>query len=350
MLIIDGSYGEGGGQILRTSVALACITGQDIKVINIRAKRKNPGLRNQHITALKVAAHLCKAEVTGLHLGSREVVFRPGGISSGTFNFDVGTAGSVTLILQTALPIMAHSQAPVKLVLKGGTDVPWSPTIDYFREVLAPHLRKMGLSAEIKLLRRGHYPKGGGVVEAYVPYPHGTLNSLRVVKRGRVTSVRGISHAVNLPKHVAIRQMESATRSLRNFGYNAPVEVMVEHRIDGAAPGSGITLWAEAGEALLGSDALGKKGKRAEDVGYEAGRKLAEDLNTGMALDRYMSDNIVIYLALAEGESVVGGSKLTAHARTVVWVIKQFLKTEIEVIGEAGKPFKLRVKGVPQSP
>jgi RNA 3'-terminal phosphate cyclase (ATP) len=344
VIVVDGSYGEGGGQILRTSAALSCITGQDIRVINIRVKRKNPGLRPQHITALKAAATLCNAETEGLEIGSKEIFFRPGSVKSGNFKFDIGTAGSVTLVLQTLLPIMAYASGSVKLVLKGGTDVPWSPTIDYLRYVMFYHLRSLGYEVHVTLIRRGHYPKGGGLVEVEVPSPPKGFRPINKVFRGDVLEIKGISHCVRLPTHVARRQAISARDTLRKAGLDIPININ-EEWYDPASdphlgPGSGITLWAIAKESVLGSDALGAKGKRAEIVGKEAADKLIADLSTGMALDTHMSDNILIFLSLADGRSVIGGASLTLHALTVMWLLKKFLSVSIEVEGERDKPFK----------
>jgi len=347
--VIDGSYGEGGGQILRTTVAISCITGEPVKIVNIRAKRPQPGLKRQHMTAIKAAATLCGAEVEGLKLGSRTLIFKPGNIKGGNYRFDIGTAGSITLVLQTITPIMAYSPQPVKVTITGGTDVPWSPPIDYFRNVITWHLSTMGYELSTELLRRGHYPRGGGMVRVYVPKPPRSLTPVNRVRRGNVRVIKGISHCVRLPKHVAERQARAAKASLIQGGVNAPVEIQLEYyeprRDPHLGPGSGIVLWAEAGNTVIGADALGAKGKRAEVVGSEAGRKLLEELRTEAALDKHMSDNILLYVALAEGESRVGGSELTMHAHTVIWLIRQLLGVSVELSGGLGKPFTAVIKG-----
>ena len=349
MKVVDGSYGEGGGQILRTTVAISCIIGEPVKIVNIRAKRPQPGLKRQHMTAIKAAATLCSAEVEGLKLGSRTLTFRPGSIKGGNYRFDIGTAGSITLVLQTITPIMAYSPQPVEVTITGGTDVPWSPPIDYFRNVIAWHLRDMGYELSMALLRRGHYPRGGGMVRVHVLKPPRSLTHINKVRRGEVRVIKGISHCVKLPKHVAERQAKSAKATLIQGGVRAPVEIQLEYyepRQDPhLGPGSGIVLWAEAGNTVIGADALGAKGKRAEVVGSEAAQKLLKELATGAALDRHMSDNILLYAALAEGESRVGGSELTMHAHTVIWLIRQLLSVNVELSGGLGKPFTAVIKG-----
>src|SRR2546422_7725548 len=164
MIEVDGSYGEGGGQVLRTAVALAAVLSKEIHVFNIRAGRAEPGLRPQHMTGVKAAADLCSANLQGLEVGATEFVFKPGKLRAGTFRFDVGTAGSVTLVLQTLMPILAFSPGTVQLEIAGGTDVKWSPPIDYLRLVTLPLLERMSFHASILVSRRGHYPKGGGIV------------------------------------------------------------------------------------------------------------------------------------------------------------------------------------------
>ncbi len=349
MLVIDGSYGEGGGQILRTAVALSCVSGTPVKIINIRAKRPKPGLKKQHITSIMAAARLCRAEVEGVELGSREVIFRPGSIAGGNHFFNVGTAGSVTLVLQTISPIMAYSPTPVKVVIRGGTDVPWSPPIDYFINVFTPYLRMMGYELSIKLVRRGHYPRGGGEVIAEVRSPPRELESLRIARRGSVKRIEGISHCVRLPKHVAERQARSAERRLRELGIREPISIRLEFyessKDPHLCPGSGIVLWALADPSIIGADALGAKGKRAEIVGREAAEKLFKDLSTNAALDRHMSDNILIYAALAKGTSTLSGAELTMHAHTVMWLLKKVLKVNMRVEGRVGEPFKIMIDG-----
>src|SRR5438094_5669890 len=206
MIEVDGRYGEGGGQVLRTAVALAAVLSKEIHVFNIRAGRAEPGLRPQHMTGVKAAAELCSANLQGLEDGASEFVFRPGELRAGTFRFDVGTAGSVTLVLQTLMPILAFAPGPVQLEIAGGTDVKWSPPIDYVRLITLPILKKIGYQGELELARRGHYPKGGGLVKFSTRGPS-KLQPLIGEKPGSVSKIYGISHAVALPRHVAERQV-----------------------------------------------------------------------------------------------------------------------------------------------
>lgn len=348
MIHVDGSIGEGGGQILRTALALSAVSGKPIKIYNIRAKRSNPGLQRQHLMGVRAVAELSRARVRGAELGSTVLEFEPGGLRGGKIELDIGTAGSVTLVLQAVMPVLPFLPEPVEIIVRGGTDVPWSPTIDYVRFIVVPLLRFMGLELNVELLKRGHYPRGGGLVRYAVREPPGELRGLTLEERGRVFAVRGLSHAVLLPEHVARRQAFSAEEYLRSRLGGVDVDIRIEHAPSGAlGPGSGITLWAECEKSLLGSDSLGQKSKRAELVGEEAATKLLEDLLTGAALDRYMSDMIIPLLALAKGVSVVRGARYTLHAQTNVEIVRILLGDEVEirVEGEAERPFKLMVKG-----
>src|SRR3989442_6998839 len=215
MIEVDGSYGEGGGQVLRTAVALAAVLSKEILVFNIRAGRAEPGIRPQHMTGVKAAAELCSANLQGLEVGATEFVFKPGKLRVGTFRFDVGTAGSVTLVLQTLMPILAFAPGPVQLEITGGTDVKWSPPIDYVRLVALPILSKIGYRGELELVRRVHYPKGGGLVRFLTQGPS-KLQTLTNEKSGSISRIYGISHATALPRHVAERQANSDQEQLED--------------------------------------------------------------------------------------------------------------------------------------
>ncbi len=348
---IDGSMGEGGGQILRTTLALSAVLGVPVKITNIRAKRKNPGLQRQHLTGVRAVAQLSNARVVGAALGSTTIEFYPGKLRGGEYRFDIGTAGSVTLVLQALLPILPFLEKPTKITVTGGTDVPWSPTIDYVIYVITKILSKVGLKLEAQLLRRGHYPRGGGMVIYRVDDPPRKLSPLILDERGEILEIRGRSHAVALPEHVAVRQARSAEEMLRGkLGRNIKIAIELEKDPQGKnvlGPGSGITLWAKCNNSVLGSDSLGARGKPAEKVGREAAQKLIEDLSTNAALDRHMSDMIIPFLALAGGTSKITGSKLTLHATTNIMVVRRLVPdARIVVKGEENAPFMLEVRGI----
>ena len=347
MIEVDGSYGEGGGQVLRTAVALAAVLSKEIHVFNIRAGRAEPGLRPQHLTGVKAAAELCSADLEGLGVGSTEFVFRPGKLRAGTFRFDVGTAGSVTLVLQTLMPILAFAPGPVQLEIAGGTDVKWSPPIDYVRLVALPILRKIGYRGELELVRRGHYPKGGGLVRFSTQGPS-KLQTLTNDKPGSISRIYGISHATALPRHVAERQATSAKKRLEDALLPSPsIEVEVVDDRTQLSPGSGIVLSVENQNGnILGSDALGERGRPAEEVGSIAAKILIEEVQSKACLDRHMGDMIVPYIVLAEGASDVSMSRVTQHTMTNVRVAEWLTKTRLDLEGEIDFPGRLRVKGL----
>lgn len=352
-VVIDGSMGEGGGQILRTTLALSALLGRPVRIVNIRAKRPRPGLQRQHLTSVRAVAEVSGARVEGLRLGSTELTFLPGGLRGGRFRFDIGTAGSITLVLQAVLPVLAYAPGPVELEIRGGTDVPWSPPIDYVRFVLSRLLERMGYRFRVILRRRGHYPRGGGIVVVEVPEPPGRLAAARLDRAGAVKAFEGLSHAVRLPRHVAERQARAAKELIESKYPGVPVSIETEWYEPGRdphlGPGSGIVVWAYTENSVLGGDSLGAKGKPAEKVGGEAAEKLLEDLSTGMALDRHASDMLIPYAALACGESMLGGARLTMHAWTNIEVVKRLIpeaRMELMEGGELEKPFLLRVGGI----
>ncbi len=350
VVVIDGSIGEGGGQILRTAIALSAVLLKPVKIINIRAKRKNPGLRPQHVVAIKVVASLSDAETKGVFVGSREILFIPKKHKHGMFKFNIGTAGSISLVMQAAIPVMLFSSGTTCIDIIGGTDVPWSPPIDYMRFIFAPFMQRLGVDISIKLLKRGHYPRGGGRV-IFCTEPIDSIKPVKIIERGKIKSIRGLSHAVKLPKHVALRQVDAARKLLlkkyNDLNISIDIEWYEPSRDRHLGPGSGIVLWAECENSILGGDSIGARGKLAEKVGEEAAMKLIEDLETGMALDRHLGDMIIPYLALAKGESVVTGARMTMHTYTNILIVKTLTKAEINIeYKDLNKPFKLTIKGI----
>jgi RNA 3'-terminal phosphate cyclase (ATP) len=325
MIEIDGSKGEGGGQILRTAVSMSAVTGESVKVFNIRAGRDKSGLMPQHFSAVEAVAALCGGKVDGLAPGSKEITFSPGKIRAGKYNVDVGTAGSSTLVMQSLMLPAFFAPAQVSLQVRGGTDVKWSPSIDYLRFVFIPLIAKFGCRACVELAARGYYPAGGGKVSVEVM--PSKLKGIELLKQGKISSIKGTSHAHLGLKgaKVAERQAKGAEYAVRNppldKGFGGGVKIAQEY-VNTLSYGSGITLWVEGENSILGADALGEKGRRAEEVGMEAGEKLMADIASNAALDRYMADQIVPYLALAGG--TVSVSEITGHARTNIDVVNAF--------------------------
>jgi len=340
---VDGAEGEGGGQVLRGAVALSCITGKPVRVFSIRANRPTPGLQPQHLVGIEAAAKVSGGGVEGLAIGSTEIRFTPGKTAAGRYAFDVRTAGSITLIMQTLLPILAFAGGESEVALSGGTNVPWSPPIDYMKQVLLPNLSCFGAQAWVELQRRGYYPKGGGQAILRVRGTDG-FTGVRLVERGKVERVRGISHCANLPAHVAKRQGEAAKKALFSAGFT---NVRISEELAMAAGiGSGVTLWTDAEESVrLGGDALGAREKRAEEVGREAAGNLIAEIKSGMAADSHFGDMAPLYMALAKGASELGVTSLTRHAETMVLLCRKFIGVEWDIERREGGSAVLRVEG-----
>jgi len=325
MIEIDGSYGEGGGQIVRTAVALSAVTGSPVRIKRIRQGRPKVGLAPQHAQAIGALAALCRARTTGVEPGSSEIAFEPGEILGGEHRVDIGTAGSVTLLMQCLLPAMLRAKGPVTLEVRGGTDVRWSPSIDYFRYVFLPALRLFGAEISMVLRQRGYYPRGQGSV---LLQAHPSTLSPAHIEPGDPSAkpVLGISACANLPEHVARRQAESAVETLRLAGYTAQVQA---EALRLPSMGSGITLWSE----FRGASSLGERGVPAERVGQRAASELVCELRSGAAVDVHLADQLIPYLALAGGSYTA--REVSMHARTNIWTAGHFLEREISVSGDA---------------
>jgi RNA 3'-terminal phosphate cyclase (ATP) len=330
VLEIDGAYGEGGGQLLRMAAALAAITGRAIRVRCIRARRDKPGLAPQHLAALRAVAALSAARSAGLELRSDTVELAPGGIAGGRHRFDVGTAGSVTLVMQALLPVMIAGGAPCTATIAGGTDVRAAPPLDYFGEVLLPLVRRMGADARLTVRRRGYYPRGGGEVELAVA-PGKGIQPLELAHRGEVGRVAGVAHVANLPDHIAARMRSSVLDRLDPaMRARAAIETHVLGPEAANGPGGAIVAWASAEHTILGAGRVAERGLLAEALGEAVGEALAADLASGATLDLHAADQMLIYLALARG-GAFATRELTSHAHTAIWLIEQFLPVRFEI-------------------
>ncbi len=333
MLEVDGSHGEGGGQIVRMAVALSALTSTPVRVVNVRAKRRNPGLAAQHATAIQAVGRLCDARLEGVAVGSASFEFHPGALHGGSFAFDVGTAGSITLVLQACLPA-AFAAGNVELTVRGGTDVPWSPPLDYFGHVFLRLLARMGGRAKVDVAMRGYYPRGGGLVRVAVEEPS-EWQPLRLSHRGDIERIAGRAHISNLPEAVVKRMKSAALQRLSGFS-----EVRVHDETLGpdraVGPGGAIVLWADTPETVLGGSALAERGKRAEKVGEEAAVELLREVEGGATLDVHAADQVLAYAAMATEPSEFLVREVTEHARTVMWLLGSFLGTQFETVQEGG--------------
>jgi len=324
MLEIDGSYGEGGGQLVRTAVALSAVTGREIRVTKIRKNRQNPGLKQQHLKALETAARICEARVSGLFPGSTEISFAPVEIKGGKYDIDIGTAGSITLLLQCLMPALPFAKEKVELMIRGGTDVAWAPTMDYLQQVTFKALEQLGYAGKVVLKEHGYYPKGGGRVSA--SFKPCRLQGFHFLKEE--DEIRGISHASNLPTHVPLRQAEAARIRLLEAGYPSQIETK---SFEAFSTGSGITLWV----GYLGGSALGERGLPAEKVGKHAADEIISEVRTGASVDIHLADQLIPYMALA-GNSSYTVRELSLHTATNIWITEQLLDVKFKIEEKRG--------------
>ena len=349
MIEIDGAVGEGGGAVLRTALALGAVNQRPVHIYNIRAKRTKPGLQPQHLRGVEGLAKLTNARVEGAKLNSTELTFEPGMVEGGKYHIDIGTAGSTTLVLQILMPAAAFSLKPIEVDIRGGTNNPRAPPIEFLTHVTLPVLQKMGYCGEVECVRRGHYPRGGGLVRARIE-PIEKLQAFTLTEPGKVVGISGLAHCVRLPEHIATRMAHVASKVLIKAGYSkVHIETESYHPTQDPhlGPGAGITLWAETeGGAILGSSSLGKPRKPAEQVGLEAAESLVAQLKTSCAVDRHLTDQLIPYLALAEGVSEISSAELTSHALTNIALVEQVLGTKFEVRGQKGQPGRIRVEGL----
>ncbi|MEM5802112.1 MAG: RNA 3'-terminal phosphate cyclase [Candidatus Aenigmatarchaeota archaeon] len=327
MILIDG--GIGWGQVLRTAIALSSLTLKPVKVINIRKGRPRPGLMAQHATGIKIASEFCNAHVKGLKVGSLEVEFSPKKHHFENKKFiNIGTAGSIALLLQTLSPLLIFADKEVELEIKGGTFGLGAPTIEYLKYIAFPILSKLGLKEpEIEIKQQGGYPKGGGLVKIKF-FPVEKLSSVKLIERGKVKKIKGISLACNLPIDVAYRQANAAKNLLLKNYEEIEITPQVEKSL---SPGTSITLWAECENSILGSDNIGKKGVRAENIGEEAAKELIKSIESEAALDKFMADQIIPFIALASGTSEIKVEEITEHCETNIRVCEQILGVKFEI-------------------
>ncbi|MEK6678633.1 MAG: RNA 3'-terminal phosphate cyclase [Nitrospirota bacterium] len=328
---IDGSYGEGGGQILRTSLSLSCVTKRPIEIYNIRKGRKKPGLQPQHLTCVKAAQAISDAEVQGAELQSQNLIFIPQKIKSGDYLFDVGeikgSAGSVSLVLQTVLLPLLYADAPSTVTIIGGTHVPWSPPFHYLKDVFGAAIAKMGFNIELDIERWGWYPIGGGRIRAVIN-PAKAFHGLNIVERGRLTAVKGISAVSNLPLSIAERQRDKGISLLNKKGIEAEIDII---NAPSVGKGTFFFLLAEFENSIVGFSSLGAIGKRAEEVAEEACKEFFDFIEAKGAVDPHLADQLILYMSVGKGESSFTTSRITQHLLTNIWVIKQFMPVEIKI-------------------
>lgn len=341
MIQLNGA--EGGGQILRTALALSLLTGKAFYMTDVRATRPQPGLKPQHLTGVETAARMCaNAVVEGAELKSREVRFVPGKFEPKNLTIDIGTAGSISLLLQSLLPALVVGKKKVVLEIVGGTDNIWAMPFDFMKNIFFPHLKRYA-DIDYELIKRGYYPKGGGKVKLSIK-PKYTMETVSEAKpfdqleQGELIQVKGKSHASTKlqEQQVADRQAKAAEMQLKSL--NVPIRIETEY-VDTFSPGSGITLWTQHAlnvnemdldnPIVLGGDCIGERGKPSEDVGFEAAKDLLGAINSKAPIDHHLADNLVPFVAIFGGR--IRYEKMTNHLRTNINTVHAFLGDVLEL-------------------
>lgn len=349
MIKVDGSQGEGGGQVLRTSLSLSALTGHPFHINKIRANRSRPGLRPQHLTAVRAVAELCQAQLDGAELDSTELAFRPGSPpQSGEYRFDVTeasesgrSAGAVTLIVQAILWPLLFAVGTSRVVLRGGTFVPFSPPFHYLANVACPAFTRFGGEISVELHRWGWMTAGDGEIVLTVE-PVSGLSAVEF-ERPEIDEVKGVAAVTNLPSHIPHRMARRAHNLIAEAGLNPSIQSLREK---GAGPGAGIVLWVPQ----AGFSSLGRKGLPAEKVAEAAVADLLSFVDNGAAVDYHLADQLLLPMALAEGHSSYTTTRLTRHTETNVGLIRQWLDVRIDVDGALDEPAQVSVKSDGFSP
>ena len=335
---VDGSFGEGGGQILRTAVCFSIALGIPIHVTRIRAGRRIPGLRPQHSATIKILGEICSADVVGAEVGSTEVSFSPGEVKAARGSFDLGTAASIPLVLQAVVPALSLAGATYDLELVGGTDVPWAPTSDYLERVVSPAMSAAGIRFSFEVGRRGYYPNGGGKANVHVDPCQRVeplqLSSMRGEGDGGSGNVSLVSRCGRLPVGVAERQAKAAVSALRSRGVEvAEKEVSLEESL---SPGSSILVSKSGDGCYLGGDSIGARGKPAEAVGREAAERFMDAFSTRARVDVHLADMLAPVLSLSDSPSALLIPYATEHLRTSLHVAAQFTSSEHKIEDRGG--------------
>jgi RNA 3'-phosphate cyclase len=323
MIEIDGGKGESGGQMVRTAVALSAVTGNAVRIINIRAGRCNPGLRAQHLKGVLACKEICDAEIDGAEIGSSEIIFKPKAIKGGSFKIDVGTAGSTALILQTLIPVALHAQEKIEFEIVGGTNVKWSMDFEYMQHIFGFYMQAMGVDYRIELVKRGFYPKGGGkIIVNVVP---SKPKVIELVTRGEFQriDVRAIAEARLEAKKVAERELDGFSQVLKP-------DKTFTHYSDADSIGTSMHAHAHYQNCKLGSSVIGEVRVSAEEVGKQCALGLKKQMDSEACVDEWMADQILPFMAFA-GKGRISVAEVTEHTRTNISIIEKFLDVKFSI-------------------
>jgi len=355
MIQLDGSHLEGGGSLVRVALALSTLTGKEFKVTKIRSGRKQPGLKAQHLTAITALKEICGAETNEVEIGSTELWFRPGKVKSGKYEIDIGTAGSITLLLQALILPCLFASGKVTLNVTGGTCGKWQASVDYLQQVLMPQLKRFA-KIELKILRRGYYPKGNGLIsleimpkirlEDFPDFWNGyekislTVPKIKLTEQGRLERIEGI---VNISKQLENKKVGERIKKMAELKlrrYDVPVQIKIDYA-ESLSVGGEALLWAEFGKngkeefnpVILASDVLIEPGKSSEQIGTELAEKLENEMDSEAAVDVHLADQLILFMAMLPG-SEIKTSEISKHAQTNCYVCEQFLPVRFECEGQ----------------
>lgn len=340
MIYIDGSEGEGGGQMIRTALALSALTGLSFEATNIRAGRSKPGLKAQHLTAINALKQICNAQTNDIDLGSEKLRFIPNKIKGGKYEIDIGTAGSISLLLQALLVPCLFAPKKTTLTIKGGTCGLYQAPVEYTHHVLLPYLQRFG-KLDLRILKRGYYPKGGGEVEVSIaPATASTPVPITFNKDSQLLKINGIAHAsTDLAEAQVAERAAKAAKTILRKG-NIPIIIQTEYQRT-LSPGAGITLWATfskpgANDLLnpiyVGADGLGEKGVRAESLGESTARALLNTINQGPVADPYLVDQLIPFMGLLPGSKIIA-QEITGHTTSNIAIVERFLPVKFNIDG-----------------
>jgi len=333
MKVIDGGAKSGSGTIVRYSVALASLLGKEIKIQNIRQRRDKPGLRAQHLKVIQACAEMCHGVVENAAVGSKEITYIPREkFKGGEYHWDIGTAGSTTMFAQALLPLACFAEKPSKFRLEGGLFQDFAPSAYHMKFVLLPLLKKMGIQAELEIIRPGYVPKGKGIIEIEVE-PVEKLKPFNLIEQGKITSINGIALSSHLEeKKVSQRMAQECRKTLNAQGYKAEItEIYDESSLQ---EGAALAIYADTSSgSVIGSDRAGRPGRRSESIGRYVAQNFMEDINTGATVDRYIADQLIIYAGLAEGTTRYSIPRITEHVETNLWLIEEFLGARTKISG-----------------
>lgn len=346
MIHIDGSQKSGSGTMLRYAVGLSCLIGESLHMTNIRAKRKKPGLRPQHLKAVLACKEVSGGSIEGAELGASEIIFRPGKrIKGGRYEWDIGTAGSTTMLSMTVLPLACFAGESSTFRIQGGLFQDFAPSAFHMQHALFPILTRMDINAHLEIVRPGYVPEGNGVIEVRIQPPKGKIKPLNLLQQGRIREIKGLALSSHLQgQKVSERMAKSCNEILGKERYETMIEPIYD--TSSVQRGAALAVYAQTDTGcIIGSDMAGKVGRSSEEIGRYVAKSLLEDIKTGATVDRYLGDQLIIYAALAEGRTEYLIPRMTEHIDTNLWLVERILGAKVKA-----EDLHLKIEGIGYSP